>query len=137
MTNEEAIIYLERADTTVYKEIKTKTAEALEIAIKALEQTDKIEESNFSTEQYKADLQGAYDCGYAKALEQQTGWIPVSERLPMSDEEYHTFLVTDSKGNVALSEFYLSISDKKPYWSGMIDVKAWMPLPEPYKEDAE
>jgi len=38
--------------------------EALNTAIKVLEQTDKIEESNFSTEQYKADLQGAYDCGY-------------------------------------------------------------------------
>ena len=72
-----------------------------------------------------------------KQLREQTRWIPVSERLPMSDEEYHTFLVTDSKGNVALSEFYLSISDKKPYWSGMIDVKAWMPLPEPYKENVE
>ena len=68
-----------------------------------------------------------------KQLREQTRWIPVSERLPMSDEEYHTFLVTDSKGNVALSEFYLSISDKKPYWSGMIDVKAWMPLPELYR----
>lgn len=43
--------------------------------MKALEQTDKIEESNFSTEQYKADLQAAYDCGYAKALE-QTRCIP-------------------------------------------------------------
>ena len=43
-----------------------------DMAIKALEQTDKIEESNFSTEQYKADLRCAYDCGYAKALEQQT-----------------------------------------------------------------
>ena len=32
--------------------------------IKALEQTDKIEESNFSSEQYKADLQSAYECGY-------------------------------------------------------------------------
>lgn len=38
--------------------------EALDMAIKALKQTDKIEESNFSTEQYKADLQGSYDCGY-------------------------------------------------------------------------
>lgn len=35
-----------------------------------LKQTDKIEKSNFSTKQYKADLQSAYDCGYAKALEQ-------------------------------------------------------------------
>ena len=64
----------------------------------------------------------------------QTEWIPVSERLPETDEEYHTFLVTDSKGNVTLSEFYLSISDRKPYWSGMIDVIAWMPMPEGYEE---
>ena len=65
------------------------------------------------------------------------GWIPVSERLPESDEEYHTFLVTDSKGRVMLSEFYLSIVDKKPYWSGMIDVIAWMPLPKPYRTESE
>ena len=38
--------------------------EALDMAIKALDQTDKIDESNFSTEQYKADLQSAYECGY-------------------------------------------------------------------------
>lgn len=46
MTNEEAIKYLEKADITVYQEQKTKTAEALEMAIKALEQKsvlDKIE----------------------------------------------------------------------------------------------
>lgn len=29
------------------------------------EQTDKIEESNFSEEQYMADLKDAYDCGYS------------------------------------------------------------------------
>ena len=28
------------------------------------QQTNKIEESNYSKEQYEADLQGAYDCGY-------------------------------------------------------------------------
>lgn len=46
--------------------------EALGMAIKALEQKDKVEESNFSMEQYKADLQAdyeakqqeIYDCGY-------------------------------------------------------------------------
>ncbi|MBP5593980.1 MAG: hypothetical protein J6Y02_01265 [Pseudobutyrivibrio sp.] len=38
MTKEEAIEYLKRADTTVGQKIKTKTAEALEMAIKALEQ---------------------------------------------------------------------------------------------------
>lgn len=36
MTKEEAIEYLKRADVTVGREIKTKTAEALEMAIKAL-----------------------------------------------------------------------------------------------------
>lgn len=38
MTREEAIEYLKRADITVGKKIKTRTAEALEMAIKALEQ---------------------------------------------------------------------------------------------------
>lgn len=38
MTNEEAIEYLKKADVTVYQEPKTKTAEAIEMAIKALEQ---------------------------------------------------------------------------------------------------
>lgn len=66
-------------------------------------------------------------------LEQNPKWIPVSDRLPFSDEECHTFLVTDSNGNVMLSDFYLSLSDSKPYWSGMIDVIAWMPLPKPYE----
>jgi hypothetical protein len=37
MTKEEVIKYLEKADVTVYQEQKTKTAEALEMAIKALE----------------------------------------------------------------------------------------------------
>lgn len=38
MTREEAIMYLKRADVTVGREIKTKTAEAIEMAIKVLEQ---------------------------------------------------------------------------------------------------
>lgn len=44
MTNEEAIEYLKRADVTVGSEVKTKMAEALEMAITALsaEQTDSV-----------------------------------------------------------------------------------------------
>ena len=33
----------------------------------AVEKTDMIDKSNFSQEQYKTDLQSAYDCGYAQA----------------------------------------------------------------------
>ena len=33
----------------------------------AVEKTDMIDKSNFSQEQYKTDLQSAYDCGYEQA----------------------------------------------------------------------
>ena len=73
-----------------------------------------------------------------KQLREQTRWIPVSERLP-KDGEGHTFLVTDVNGNVVLTDFYLSSSSiSHPYWNGMkmMDVIAWMPLPESYKAKA-
>lgn len=38
MTRAEAIEYLKKADVTVYKEPKTKTAEALEMAIQSLQE---------------------------------------------------------------------------------------------------
>ena len=46
-----------------------KIYEEHKLILELLEQepTTKIEESNFSQEQYKADLQSAYDCGYAQA----------------------------------------------------------------------
>lgn len=43
MTREEAIEYLKGADVTVYHDRKTKTAEALEMAIEALEFLDKYD----------------------------------------------------------------------------------------------
>ena len=42
MTREEAIKYLEKADITVYQPNKTKTAEAVEMAIRSLEAWDKV-----------------------------------------------------------------------------------------------
>lgn len=77
MTREEAIEYFKvyrkifcedhlkicPKDSIAYQ-ATLKEKEFYDMAIKALKQTDKIEESNFSSEQYKADLQNAYDCGY-------------------------------------------------------------------------
>lgn len=68
MINEEAakILKLERASWSANPKLKVdqRLYDAIDVAIKELEQTDKIEESNFGTKQYKADLQSAYECGY-------------------------------------------------------------------------
>jgi hypothetical protein len=65
---------------------------------------------------------------------QEPRWIPVSERYPKIEDEYKYFLVTDSKGKVSVQEFFISLDeDPQPYFSGMVDVIAWMPLPTPYK----
>lgn len=68
MTNEEAAKVLKLEQDSLRENPKVKVDQrlydAFDAAIKALDQTDKIEESNFSTEQYKADLQSAYECGY-------------------------------------------------------------------------
>ena len=46
MTKKEAIEYLKKADVTVYQEPKTKTAEALEMAIQALKELGLLEQSH-------------------------------------------------------------------------------------------
>lgn len=68
-----------------------------------------------------------------KALE-QTRWIPVSERYPKIEDEYKYFLVTDDKGKVSIQEFFISLDEEpQPYFSGMVNVIAWMPLPPSYQ----
>ena len=64
----------------------------------------------------------------------QGEWIPVSERLP---EEYGTYLVTDEYGDVFEYDYSrLMISDGK--WSYCRrEIVAWMPLPKPYKMEAD
>ena len=54
-------------------------------------------------------------------------WIPVTERLP---EESGLYQVTDMQGNVVRYVFNANDSSVE-YWRRC--VKAWMPLPEPYK----
>lgn len=60
---------------------------------------------------------------------EQTRWIPVSERLP---EENEMVIVTSEFGNVTLSTYW-----KKSYFWDDNHVIAWMPLPEPYKAESE
>ena len=69
----------------------------------------------------------AYDMAI-KALE-QTRWIPVSERLPESDDDV---LVTDDAGGLAsVGIDWLDIYSNR--WCCSQNVTAWMPLPNPYR----
>ena len=73
------------------------------------------------------------------SVQPEQKWIPCSERLP---EEYGNYLITTHDGNVDIG----TIDPKKKYvWSAcdsdgfywLRDVLAWMPLPEPYREESE
>ena len=81
----------------------------------------------------------------ALSAESVHGWIPVSERLPNEDDEYLVargeFIYVYSYGIplMPMNErnrrrgWYESTSEGEFY----MDVDAWMPLPEPYREDGE
>lgn len=60
-------------------------------------------------------------------------WIPCSERLP---EKNGVYLVTGENGHVFEYD-YSDFTTHNEKWSFMgINVIAWMPLPDPYREEA-
>lgn len=131
MTVQEAIKqFEERLKIQDYKEWISEYYEAMELAIKALEK--QIEKNN-------------------------NGWIPCSERLPErigntfgNGNKRQNVLVTLKNGIVKemLYEFctkeFWEAGDENPiaHWKEDatdtdLDVIAWQPLPEPYKESEE
>ena len=87
-----------------------------------------------------------------RILEQESGWISVSERLPEDPEDpeenslfewkcLEVYLVTTKYGSNAQDTVY----PFRAFWNGInftdgmniLDVIAWMPLPEPYRESEE
>lgn len=76
-----------------------------------------------------------------RELQERQRWIPVSERLPDEPEENPIF------ENKKLELYLVSVRNTdyafRAFWNGKLftdgwsklDVIAWMPLPEPYKQE--
>ena len=93
----------------------------------------------------------SWDCNFisrkeARAAVKQTKWIPVSERLP---EDYGEYIVTMRSGLVQEATYkpkrmyvYFRTGWSACYSDGIFyhddsEIVAWMPLPDPYKEDKD
>ena len=71
------------------------------------------------------------------------GWIPVSERLPDIGDTYLVTVMIGTKIRADVADSFGSYIDG--FWDTFNDwiedeechVIAWMPLPEPYREDGE
>ena len=77
----------------------------------------------------------------SKRLETSSVWTPCSERLPKYGK---TVLITNNKGNVSYGrfrgvEFWKEDGDSLWTWKNntIEHVVAWMPKPQPYKENAD
>ena len=66
-----------------------------------------------------------------ESADRPTGWIPVSERLPGKNGCY--LVSTTGENNYIIDIAYYI----EGMWHKASRIKAWMPLPEPYREDGE
>lgn len=73
-----------------------------------------------------------YDKAIHMAIEalQEPKWIPCSERLP---EKSVRVLTTDKDGEYTVN-YIIDEDDGEWFWH---DAVAWIPLPEPYREETE
>ena len=117
----------------------------MKIFLKALEKLKKKQPSSKITDAY---LGCQYDKGWNDAIEKvekllcssglSDAWIPVDVKLPPEPKPNHSF-----KGDIYLITIKKGTIPFRAMWNGeyftdgfeKLEVIAWMPLPEPYKEN--
>ena len=99
---------------------------------------DWLEQETVSKESYDHEyfLRKELEIKIAKIEQNEPKWIPVSERLPEEDGRFLTYIV-----NPYNKFTYIMVCEYefKQWWPDddetSANVVAWMPLPEPYKEE--
>lgn len=94
---------------------------------------DKIAEDKWDMIDFNADISNIV---YQVEQEYNHGWIPCSERLP---DKYDEYLCVNKYGSYILGYPYRNKADKDLIMVEteneiMLEVIAWQPLPQPYKE---
>ena len=83
--------------------------------------------------------EGSYWCGFTAGQRAATQWIPCSEKLPDNQSYVLTTISIPSRQLHARSGWYQDgffYNDNGDTWNDTDpEVKAWMPLPEPWNGD--
>ena len=82
------------------------------------------------------DLQRTYDDGYAHGIADAMKWIPCSERLPEHGGRYLISVLDGINRRTTVAPYLprckaWAMNGRMAYWK----VIAWLPLPEPYREE--
>ena len=142
MTKAEAIAMLKRIQEPEAWEPQINQAafEALDMAIEALSQ-----ESSEDVISRQAAIDALSQYPFEKVVncvsiieelpsaQPEQRWIPCSERLPNIKNRIEKYLVTLKSGTISIAMFVEC--DGEHWWNHYDDVVAWMPLPEPYREE--
>ena len=75
-----------------------------------------------------------YESGYNKGRADATKWIPCSERLPEKAGNYLVSMKSETVSYMFFDCLYFYSVISNYAYKPVTDILAWMPLPEPYKE---